>query len=386
MGPDSCMIARRDFLQTSLGAAAAATIACKRVPIEPVARERAAVAILRAASYSEDLLERLWRGAVACGLEARGLRVLVKPNLVEFVRGAAVHTETAVLAAVVELFEKLGAAEITIGEGPGHRRDALFLAEEAGYREAVPRFDARFVDLNRDDVALVRRFADTGGGIYLPRTALAADLVVSVARMKTHHWAGATLAMKNLFGVVPGALYGWPKNHLHQVGIGRSVAGLYRIFPRSFAIVDGIVGMEGNGPVQGRARPCGVLVMGRDLAAVDATCCRIMGIDPMQIEYLLHYSADERALELGPAGELLDTIRWYRANYLVSAPNASFREGPYLARLTADLVREHPDQFRLVYRSADSRYRIYATVLDAYEGHLSLKPNFLSGGPLVGSN
>jgi hypothetical protein len=102
--------------------------------------------------------------------------------------------------------------------------------------------------------------------------------------------------------------------------------------------------------------------------------------------YLLHYSADERALPLGPAGELLDTIRWYRANYLVSAPNASFREGPYLARLTADLLREHPDQFRLVYRSADSRYRIYATVLDAYEGHLSLKPNFLSGGPLVGSN
>ena len=102
--------------------------------------------------------------------------------------------------------------------------------------------------------------------------------------------------------------------------------------------------------------------------------------------YLLHYSADERALPLGPAAELLDTIRWYRANYLVSAPNASFREGPYLARLTADLLREHPDQFRLVYRSADSRYRIYATVLDAYEGDLSLKPNFRSAGPLVGSN
>jgi uncharacterized protein (DUF362 family) len=244
------------------------------------------VAILRAASYSDDLLERLWRGAIACGLEARGRRVLIKPNLVEVVPGAPVHTEAPILAAVVELFEKLGAAEIRIGEGPGHRRDALFLAEEAGYRAAVPRFEARFVDLNRDDVALVRGFASSGGGIYLPRAALAAEMVVSVARMKTHHWAGATLAMKNLFGVVPGAVYGWPKNYLHQVGIGRSVAGLYGIFPRSFAVVDGIVGMEGNGPVQGRARPCGVVVMGRDLAAVDATCCRIMGIDPLRIEYL----------------------------------------------------------------------------------------------------
>ena len=298
------MMARREFLQTSLGAAAVATMACKRATVEPVARGRAAVAILRAASYGGDLVDLLWRGAAACGLEARGLRVLVKPNLVEFVPGAAVHTEAAVLAAVVELFEKLGAAEIIIGEGPGHRRDALFLAEEAGYRTAVPRFDARFVDLNRDDVALVRGFADTGDSICLPRTALAADLVVSVARMKTHHWAGATLAMKNLFGVVPGALYGWPKNYLHQVGIGRSVAGLYRIFPRSFAIVDGIVGMEGNGPVQGRARPCGVLVMGRDLAAVDATCCRIMRIDPMQIEYLrlassLGETHDERIEQRG---------------------------------------------------------------------------------------
>jgi uncharacterized protein (DUF362 family) len=64
------------------------------------------------------------------------------------------------------------------------------------------------------------------------------------------------------------------------------VAELYRIFPRSFAIVDGIVGMEGNGPIQGRARACGAVVMGDDLAAVDATCCRIMGIDPAKIEYL----------------------------------------------------------------------------------------------------
>lgn len=285
MGPDSGMIARRKFLRTSLGAAAAA-IACRRAPTGPGAHGRTAVAILRAASYGEDLFDQLCRGAAACGLEARGLRVLVKPNLVEVVPGAAVHTEAAVLEAVVALFEKLGAAEVIIGEGPGHRRDTLFLAEAAGYREAIPGFDARFVDLNRDDVARVDGFADTEGGIYLPRTALGADLVVSVARMKTHHWAGATLAMKNLFGVVPGALYGWPKNYLHQVGIGRSVAGLYRIFPRSCAIVDGIVGMEGNGPVQGRARPCGVLVMGRDMAAVDATCCRIMRIDPMQIEYL----------------------------------------------------------------------------------------------------
>jgi hypothetical protein len=102
--------------------------------------------------------------------------------------------------------------------------------------------------------------------------------------------------------------------------------------------------------------------------------------------YLLHYAPGEGAAPLGPPGELLDAIRWYRANYLISAPNASFREGPYLTRLIADLLRQHPDQFRLVYRSADSRYRIYATALDAYEGDLSLNPNFRYRGALVGSN
>ena len=278
-------LTRRKFWQAGITAAAVGAIACGREDLPRGVRGKAAVAILRAATYREDLLDRLWRGAEACGLEARGKRVLIKPNLVECERGGVIHTQAEVLAAAVQLFEKLGAAEVRIGEGPGHRRDALFLAEEAGYRTAIPGFDGRFTDLNRDDVGRVARFAGERE-IYLARTALAADLVVSVARMKTHHWAGVTLSMKNLFGVVPGSLYGWPKNRLHQIGIARSVAELYRILPRTFGIIDGIVGMEGNGPIQGRARECGVLVMGHDLAAVDATACRVMGIDPERIEYL----------------------------------------------------------------------------------------------------
>ncbi len=104
--------------------------------------------------------------------------------------------------------------------------------------------------------------------------------------MKTHHWVGATLSMKNLFGVVPSGIYGWPKNVLHWAGIDESIADLHAAFPHHFAIVDGIVGMEGNGPIQGTPKPAGVLVAGRDPVAVDATCCRIMKIDPMQIRYL----------------------------------------------------------------------------------------------------
>src|SRR5207253_429155 len=134
----------------------------------------------------------------------------------------------------------------------------------ARYRGEIERFDELFTDLNRDDVSPVEQFADRKE-IYLPNTALRADLIVSVAKMKTHHWAGATLSMKNLFGLVPGSMYGWPKNKLHYLGIPESIVALSRQFPNTFAIVDGIVGMEGNGPIQGTPKHAGVLVMGSDL-------------------------------------------------------------------------------------------------------------------------
>ena len=244
-----------------------------------------AVAIVKASSYSDDLASRMLQGIRACGLDVKGKRVLLKPNLVEFDTATCINTDVTVIAAAYEVFKSLGASEVRIGEGPGHRRDTYAIAEMARYRGELSGFDDLFVDLNRDDVSPVEGFADRDR-IYLPNTALRADLIVSLAKMKTHHWAVATLSMKNYFGLVPGSIYGWPKNELHHVGIPESIVALNRIFQRSFAIVDGIVGMEGNGPIQGTPKPAGVLVMGGHLPAVDATCCRIMGIDPHKVEYL----------------------------------------------------------------------------------------------------
>lgn len=267
------------------------------------------VAILKAASYSKDLLRPMLDGIRACALEVRGKTVLLKPNLVEFDRSTAINTDPAVVAAAYQAFQTLGAASVQIGEGPGHRRDTYDLARQAGYHEAVPGFDGLFTDLNRDDVTEVAGFAEQRS-MFLPNTALRADIIVSLAKLKTHHWAGATLSMKNLFGLVPGAVYGWPKNFLHYFGIPRSIVELSRSFRNTFAIVDGIVGMEGNGPIQGRPKHCGVLVFGRDLRAVDATCCRLMKIDPGRIEYL------RIAPELGRAG--IDRIE-QRAETIESA-------------------------------------------------------------------
>jgi uncharacterized protein (DUF362 family) len=271
---------------------------------------RSAVAIVKAPDYSVDLTTRILEGIRACQLPVKGKRVLLKPNLVEFDRHTVINTDVAVVAAVFEAFSSLGAAEVRIAEGPGHRRDTYALAEEAGYRGQLTGFDKRFVDLNRDDVTAVKNFAGEPE-FYFPNTALAADLIVSIPKMKTHHWAGVTLSMKNYFGLVPGSVYGWPKNTLHMIGISRSIVELNRVFSKSFAIVDGIVGMEGNGPVQGRPKQAGVLVMGSDLRAVDATCCRLMGIEPARVSYIdasAHLgNATEQAIEL--RGEAITDLR-----------------------------------------------------------------------------
>ena len=264
------------------GAALVTQTACQKQVLGPAGNS--AVAVLKAASYEIDLAALILEGVRMCGLNVRGKRLLLKPNLVEFDSTTSINTHAAVLAAAVDAFQRLG-AQVRIGEGPGHRRDTLYLAGEAKYRALVPRFDDLFVDLNRDDVSAAGAFGDEKR-IYLPNAALEADLIVSIPKMKAHHWAGATLSMKNFFGLVPGAVYGWPKNFLHYVGIDRSIVELNRIFRKTFAVVDGIVGMEGNGPIQGTPKRAGVMVMGQDLAAVDATCCRIMGIDPARVEYL----------------------------------------------------------------------------------------------------
>lgn len=287
-------LTRRDLLAGS-AAAAVLTHCGKTAPLVPPL-----VSIVRAPAYDQRVYETVRHLLAEHRLDVRGRNILLKPNLVEFEPESSINTHPLLVHAVFEALQAMGAAQVRIGEGPGHRRETLDLAEAAGYFQTVPRFEDVFVDLNLDSVTRhqpARQFSRLQK-FYLPNTALGADLLISIPKMKTHHWVGATLAMKNLFGVVPGGVYGWPKNGLHWAGIQECIADLHLAFPRQFAIVDGIVGMEGNGPIQGTPKHAGVLVAGRDVRAVDATCCRIMGIDPLKIGYLqLSAGSDAPLLE-----------------------------------------------------------------------------------------
>ena len=274
-------IQRREML--AISAAALLPSACGHLA-QPPSR----VSISKVPGYTQDLYDVVRRIFQEHSLNLAGKRVVVKPNLVEFDQTTCVNTHPLVVHAVCEAAKSMGAADVRIAEGPGHRRTTMDLAEAAGYYDVVAKFEDRFTDLNLDDVALLKipGAASKLNEIYLPKTILGADLVISVPKMKTHHWVGATLSMKNLFGLVPGAVYGWPKNVLHWAGIDECIMDLHRLVPKSFAVVDGIIGMEGNGPIQGTPKHAGVLVAGRDLPSVDSTCCRIMGIDPSQVLYI----------------------------------------------------------------------------------------------------
>ncbi len=290
----------RDFTRrtwiSGAGASAAILAGCGR---QPASAQQSEVSIVRAPAYDQTLYDTIRRTIEMHRLEVRGKNVVLKPNLVEFEPDSVINTNPLVVHAAHEAFLALGAESVRIAEGPGHRRNTLDLADGAGYFATVPGFEDLFTDLNTDDVSRVHlpRKVSRIEKLYLPNTALGADLLVSMPKMKTHHWVGATLSMKNFFGTVPGGLYGWPKNVLHWSGIDECIADLPTAFPRTFAIVDGIVGMEGNGPIQGTAKHVGVLVAGRDVAAVDATCARIMRIDPLQMRYLTLAEANGGKIE-----------------------------------------------------------------------------------------
>jgi uncharacterized protein (DUF362 family) len=284
-------LSRRDFLALSLGAGLAAS--CRRqgppfVEADFPLPARSAVGLFPAADYSVDLGDIIGRGLAELKVDVRGRSVLLKPNLVEYEAGQAINTHPLVVAGAATALLRAGAREVVVGEGPGHRRDIEYLLTSTGLLDHLRDAKVQFVDLNHDDVRDVplRSWFTGLRTLSLPVSVLRSDFVVSMPKLKTHHWAGMTCSMKNFFGTVPGAVYGWPKNLLHVRGIHASILDLVATVKPSLTIVDAIVGMEGDGPIMGTARPVGFLAMGQDLPAVDATCARVIGLDPTKIVYL----------------------------------------------------------------------------------------------------
>lgn len=296
-------VSRRTFV-TSVGTVFGASVGGKLLWDRAEGFQTAEVFVATAADYGLDLAAVLRSGMHELGLSASWVKrksVLLKPNLVEpSDESNCIVTHPSVIYAAADLFLRWGAREVVVGEGSGHVRDGLMVAEMAGLRPVLRDLRIRFVDLNYDPI-LVRTNAWGLSGLdqlHVPKSLADADIVVSLAKLKVHHWAGVTLSMKNLFGVMPGVCYGWPKNVFHEAGITQSILDINATVKAHLGIIDGILGMEGDGPIMGTGKKAGVLVMGRNLPAVDATATRIIGGDPNTVQHLAGASG-----RLGPIGE-----------------------------------------------------------------------------------
>ncbi len=207
---------RREFLTAACAGGAAAFGILSTNKLYKKYKLRADTFIAKASSYSADFSALIQNGFRELGIlpsEIKGKTVLVKPNLVETRPGMPhINTHPSIIAGAADAFLSLGAAEIIIAEGPGHCRDSRRLVLESGLIDVLREKRIHFTDINFDDVFFTHNHTKLSKlkDLALPLAIRKADWVVSLANMKTHHWAGVTLSMKNMFGIMPGSFYGCP--------------------------------------------------------------------------------------------------------------------------------------------------------------------------------
>ena len=215
----------------------------------------------------------------------RGQRVLIKPNLI-VPRPADIPAQThpEVIYAIAGIVKDAGAIPL-VGDSPAWSQTRGCL-KALGVDERLEKLGAEIVNLDRP---MRMRIENTPVGIS--RAALEADVILNVPKLKAHQQLVATFAFKNMYGCVCG-LGGKEKAYWHFARgkefepFCRIVVGIYQKLSPVLTIVDGIVGMEGQGPINGAPRQVGYLVAGADPAACERVCCDLVGFDPKSLPLL----------------------------------------------------------------------------------------------------
>jgi len=254
-------------------------------------REPVSLRACDARSTDEEVAQAIFRAADDVGgvadIFAGKRKVMIKPNIgtndVRLHLGRQVAlTDPSVLRATVRLIRQHFDGEIVVGEATtGHRCQDVYARvghdlDDLGVR-VVDLKDGPFVELPLPTGLMFNRYV-------VARELAESDVVVSVAKMKSHLSAGATLCLKNLFGMTPTHRYGSPRNYLHApVRLPRVLADVAQLFPPSLCVVDGLVGQTGR-EWHGEPVETGLVMVGRNVVATDATAMRLMGMDP-ELDY-----------------------------------------------------------------------------------------------------
>jgi len=204
--------------------------------------------------------------------------VVIKPNVC-FPKNLEnmVTTDLRVLETVIHV-AKQKAENVLVVESDSHSGTAEKRAIGAGVMDVVQKCDAEFLNLSRDEVE-EHKVADLT--IQIPKTVLRADYFINLPKVKTNSFVQISVAMKNMFGIIASKR----KSQFHS-RLSDVLVYLNQAVRQNLIIADGVVAMEGLGPIHGRPVNLGLIISGKNPFTVDAACCHIMGFNPYSIEAL----------------------------------------------------------------------------------------------------
>lgn len=250
------------------------------------------VSIVKCSDYKQKQVGRAVRESVELigGLENivhPGDKVLLKVNMInsDFPERAAT-THPAVVKAVIRLVKEAGGLPF-IGDAPGVAyKDVEKAWRKTGFKKVAREEGVEFIHfIQAEEIDNSRNKKISI--LYIAKEVMEADVVISLPKLKTHTFALFTGAIKNLYGVIPG----FTKKQLHAKvpkpeDFAGLVADILSVTRPKFAIMDAVVGMEGEGPVAGSPRKIGMVLASRDLVAMDAVSSNIIGYNPLDVDII----------------------------------------------------------------------------------------------------
>ncbi|MCX7773962.1 MAG: DUF362 domain-containing protein [Clostridia bacterium] len=229
--------------------------------------------------YEKVTLDAIKNAGGLGSIIKEGDTVLIKPNLGAYARnGSSDNTDYRVVQAVVDAAREAKAGRIIIAEGSYSGN--VFKVGEYDKIQGV-----ELIDLNQfkadECYKLEAENSMTKESFYIPKVYMDADVVITCAKLKTYSETGATLSLKNVFGVPPASLYAsmGGKMKLHTYGLDKAIVDLNKIRKPDFAVIDGMIGGEGMGPMGTRPVKSNVVFAGADLVATDTVAFTFMGLE-----------------------------------------------------------------------------------------------------------
>ncbi|MEE8168796.1 MAG: DUF362 domain-containing protein [Candidatus Hydrothermarchaeales archaeon] len=232
--------------------------------------------------------------------------VVIKPNFCvpkHFSTGAT--TDLRILEQVLKLYEGLAEERIVV-ESNGYYTTAEEAFEATGAKDICDYYGAKFVNLSSDICIPVKRDYSVFKDFKTPRTVMKADVLVNLPVMKTHSLATVSLSLMNLLGIIPG------KKATYHPKLVETICDLMKIRKPDLNIMDGMIAMEGD-EIKGYPKRMDLVLASTDAVALDTVCCKVMGLNPGQVEHIVkaaYYGFGESTLKrIEVVGENIDAVR-----------------------------------------------------------------------------